>query len=161
VTIVHISGVDPGLVNTGIVGITLDSDKKTIRVLHHVLQGTDLDAALRHFTYPSLMADSRIFIEKYRDRGTSFTTHSEMRAFETKLKGVLPQSVVLDNTGVKKVVTGKMLDAIVGKLPTTNHRDLESAARIAIAGALKDPVDNRVFYEALTAHKEGQPWARL
>jgi hypothetical protein len=158
-TIVHIAGIDPGIVHTGLVGITLDSEERTIRVLHHVVEGTDVNEVMKYFSPP--LEGAQVFIEKYRDRGTVFNTHTKMRAFELALKNALKGSVLLDNTGVKKVVTRHMLDALVGKLPATNHQDLESAARIALYGALKDPASNSVIYHALVSHVGGRPWQRL
>jgi hypothetical protein len=159
-TIIRVGGIDPGLIHTGIVGITLDSQKRSISVLHHIVDGPDVDAVVRHFTPPSVMHDSQIFIEKYRDRGTVFETHKEMRAFETHINVALKNAKLLDNTGVKKVVTDRMLEIIVGSLPTTNHRDLEAAARIGLYGALKDPAANSVVYHALIDHLGGRSWQR-
>jgi hypothetical protein len=150
-TIIRVGGIDPGLIHTGIVGITLDSQKRSISVLHHIVDGPDVDAVVRHFTPPSVMHDSQIFIEKYRDRGTVFETHINVALKNAKL---------LDNTGVKKVVTDRMLEIIVGSLPTTNHRDLEAAARIGLYGALKDPAANSVVYHALIDHLGGRSWQR-
>jgi hypothetical protein len=63
-----------------------------------------------------------------------------MRNIEAALRRSLPGVEILDNTGVKKVVT-KPLMQLLGcwDFPTvTHHQDLRSAARIALYGGLKD-----------------------
>lgn len=153
-TIVHLGGIDPGLVHTGVVGITLDNLKRTIRVRSHIINGPNPGAV-------AAAVDQRatLFIEKYEDRGTVFSTHNEMRVFEVALKSALPRATVLSNTGVKKVVTEQMLRVLgLTGFRTTHHKDLESAARIAVFGGLKDPAINAIFYQALTSYTDGQPW---
>ena len=100
-----------------------------------------------------------VFVEKYEDRGTTFTTHSEMRAFETQLKRLVPHIVLLSNAGVKKVVKDDMLERLhCLNFPTTNHRDLQAAARIGIYGALKDPAANSLIYQYLIDSVRGESW---
>ena len=154
-TIVHLNGVDPGLVHTGVVDLLIDNQKRNIRVQAHVIDGPDVAAVAAKVDRKALL-----YIEKYEDRGTSFDTHSEMRTFETLLRKELPHATVLSNTGVRKVVTDMMLSVLVGDLPTTNHKDLESAARIALYGGLKIPAINSVLYHATIDHLAGRSWAR-
>ena len=157
-TIIHLGGVDPGLVHTGLVSIRADSQKRTCTVLTEIIDGPDVER-LQSLS-SAVLADAKIFVEKYEDRGTVFSTHSDMRVFETKIMSALPHATLLSNTGVRKVITEQMLDAIVGQMPTTHHKDLESAARIAIAGGLKDPKINSVMYHLLLDHVRGESWRR-
>jgi len=155
VTIVHLTGIDPGLVHTGVVKLQLNNLERTINVTSVVVLGPDAAAV------KSVVGQApNVFVEKYEDRGTSFSTHGEMRAFERDLTAAIPRAQLLSNTGVKKVVTETMLDVIVGKLPTTNHQDLESAARIALYGGLKIPEINSVLYHLAIDHLAGRSWAR-
>jgi hypothetical protein len=155
-TIVHLGGIDPGLIHTGIVSLRLDSQRKTRRVLAEIVDGPNTQLVDDYCSV--LLQGADIFIEKYEDRGTVFGTHGEMRTFESQIKAAIPRAKILSNTGVKKVVTDLMLDAIVGDLPTTNHKDLESAARIAILGGLKVPEINSVMYHLLIDHIKGESW---
>ncbi|URM86405.1 hypothetical protein SEA_GSHELBY23_8 [Microbacterium phage Gshelby23] len=158
-SIIHLGGVDPGLVHTGLVSIRADSQKRTCTVLTEIIDGPDVERVQSLSSV--VLKGAQIFVEKYEDRGTVFSTHSDMRVFETKVMAALPHAKLLSNTGVKKVITDQMLDAIVGDLPTTNHKDLESAARIAIAGGLKDPQINSVMYHLLLDHLRGESWQRV
>ena len=150
-SIITIIGIDPGLVHTGVVMIKIDTIKNVHRVEHHTVDGDDprATAAWVHHRDPSQFA--HIFIEQYIDRGTVFSTHSKMREFETELKRAIPGAKLVKNTGVKKVVTDTMLKLLdAWKFPTTNHRDLQAAARIGVYGALKEPELNRAFYNVVT-----------
>ena len=152
--IVHLGGIDPGLVHTGVVNLTIDSRGKTVTVHSHVVNGTLAGAVAA-----AVGGQARVFIEKYEDRGTVFETHSEMRKFEVELHKLLPKATILSNTGVRKVVTEQMLRVLgLTGFRTTHHKDLESAARIAVYGGLKDPAINAVFYQVLTSYTDGQPW---
>ncbi|AYD86152.1 hypothetical protein SEA_BURRO_9 [Microbacterium phage Burro] len=153
-TMIHLNGIDPGLVHTGIVSLQVDSQKRTHRVWHQVVDGPDVEAVRDS----PILVGTRIFIEKYEDRGTVFETHAEMRKFETNISNALPGAKVMSNVGVKKVVTDKMLAILIGDLPATHHKDLESAARIMIAGGLKDPVVNSVLYHLMIDHLAGASW---
>lgn len=158
-SIITIVGIDPGLVHTGCVALTLDSGRKSLRVEHEAVAGASLQDVI-DFTrrYPA----ARVFIEKYRDRGTAFSTHGSMRAFEVQLRSALRGSELIDNTGVKKVITRQMMQALdCWTFPATNHQDLQAAARIALYGAVKDPDLNAVVYQYLSDYSEGQQWQRL
>ena len=159
-TILTWTGVDPGLVHTGIVTVTLDNYARTVSVHHTVIQGADADTVADYLTNSQDLG--AVFVEKYEDRGTTFTTHSEMRAFETQLKRLVPHIVLLSNAGVKKVVKDDMLERLhCLNFPATNHRDLQAAARIGIYGALKDPATNSLIYQYLIDSVGGKPWQTL
>jgi hypothetical protein len=140
VSIITLIGVDPGIVDTGAVTFFLDTDRLTLNVSAEKLQGSAPEPIEE---YVKLNSGDRtlVFVEAYRDRGTVFNTHGTMRNIEAALRRSLPAVEILDNTGVKKVVT-KPLMQLLGcwDFPTvTHHQDIRSAARIALYGALKDP----------------------
>jgi hypothetical protein len=104
-----------------------------------------------------------IFVERYEDRGTVFGTHADMRKMESALMTALGRrrATLLSNTGVKKVITDPMLDAFgLLHVQSTNHRDLQAAARIGIQGALRVPEYNSVIYQYLIDSLAGHSWAR-
>ena len=151
------TGVDPGLVDTGLVTITLNNEDRSIHVMATALRNTDAETVADYLTNSQDLG--AVFVEKYEDRGTTFKTHSEMRAFETQLKRLVPSIVLLSNAGVKKVVKDDMLKRLhCHDFPTTNHRDLQAAARIGIYGALKDPAANSLIYQCLIDSVRGEPW---
>ena len=157
-TIIHVGGVDPGLVHTGVVSILLNSKEKTIKVWAETVEGTNAAQVASLFKG----RQPQIFIEKYEDRGTVFSTHGEMRVFEVELSKALPHATILSNTGSRQVVNDLMMAVLgCGTFPTTNHRDLESAARIALYGALKDDASNAIIYQAFNSYLEGKPWQIL
>jgi hypothetical protein len=63
-----------------------------------------------------------------------------MRQIEAALRRSLPGVEILDNTGVKKVVTKPLMQLLnCWDFPTvTHHQDIRSAARIALYGGLKN-----------------------
>jgi hypothetical protein len=139
VSIITLNGIDPGIVDTGAVTFYLDTEQLTLAVYAEKLLGSDPEPIEAYVTCHT--GDRTFtFVEAYRDRGTVFNTHGTMRNIEAALRRSLPGVEILDNTGVKKVVT-KPLMQLLGcwDFPTvTHHQDLRSAARIALYGGLKD-----------------------
>ena len=147
-SIITVFGIDPGLVHTGVVMYKIDTIKKVHRTEYAIIEGDDprTTAAWVHQRNRNGLAS--IFIEKYEDRGTVFSTHQPMRVFEQELVKRLPGAKLVSNTGIKKVVTeGLMALWDVWNFPTTNHRDLQAAARIGFYGAIKDDELNRAFFD--------------
>jgi hypothetical protein len=146
VSIITLNGIDPGIVDTGAVTFYLDTEHLTLAVTAEKLLGSDPEPIEAYVTYHS--GDRTLtFVEAYRDRGTVFNTHGTMRNIEAALRRSLPGVEILDNTGVKKVVT-KPLMQLLGcwDFPTvTHHQDLRSAARIALYGGLKDSEINSLL----------------
>ena len=85
------TGVDPGLVDTGLVTITLNNEDRSIHVMATALRNTDAETVADYLTNSQDLGV--VFVEKYLDRGTTFSTHSEMREFETLLKKLVPSIV--------------------------------------------------------------------
>ena len=146
-SVLTLIGIDPGLVHTGVVMIKIDTIKNIHRVEHKIVESDNPAETAAWVRRHDVSNQACIYIEKYLDRGTVFNTHSRMRAFEQELKRALPAAKLVDNTGAKKIVTRELMELLdVWKFPTTNHRDLQAAARIALFGALKDTELNRVLY---------------
>lgn len=149
-----IIGIDPGLVNTGLVVLSFKDNQLT--VAHRVY--TDTKEQLGQVVADVALLsgpDTHIFIEAYRPRGNNFGTDKPMRELMHALGGRLPKAKVIDNTGMKAVVTTalmKRLEVWTFSTPT-HHQDLRSAARIGLYGALKDDTLNRVLYDYVTGRQ--------
>lgn len=152
----HVVGVDPGLVNTGLVSMLFLPGQKEIHVEHLVIGGPDTPAAkLWKYTMP----DAVVFIEDYRPRqhyGSDARMTKAVQDFRRELGGT-----VLPNTAVKKVVKQPLMEVLgVWKFSTvTHHQDLRSAARIALLGMLKSEPMNALLTEVVRDHLKGVPWA--
>lgn len=148
---VTLIGVDPGVVDTGAVAIYLDASVMTIQVEFSRLPGSDA-AIVKDFIDGVLLAapsvtPAAVFVEAYRDRGTVFGQHSVMRALEHEIKQRVPAARILDNTGVKKIITPglmQLFDVWTFNVPT-HHQDLRSAARIALYGGVKNDDINQLL----------------
>ena len=156
-------GIDPGLVHTGVVAVKIDPDTRRTTIDYEVILGDDVRAiqvaVAEMMRTPHPDGDVKVTIEKYRERGTVYGTHSDMRKLEAALNKAIPGSVLLDNMGVKKIVKRETLEVFnAWALPTTNHRDLQAAARIGLLGALKDPEWNEEFAQVVADHLDGKPW---
>lgn len=164
-------GIDPGLVENGIVvlefdELTMELTNRYESVLGMYDSNNTFDASATAQSVLEWMADAEvhpdvIFIEAYRERGNSHREDAGMRALISALRQVLHNSnpSVVDNTGVKKVVRPALLRVLgLTKYPTTHHQDLEAAARILVYGMLKEPALNKLLYEVLTAHFDGNAW---
>lgn len=143
---ITIIGIDPGIVDTGAVALQIGADLKSWSVQYEKITGEDADAVAR-FVQKHGLGEVHTFIEKYRDRGNVFNTHAEMRALEHAIKKAVPGAKLIDNTGVKKVITIELmrLFGVYTFKTSTHHQDLRSAAYIALYGALKDARLNRIL----------------
>ncbi len=144
-----IIGIDPGLVNTGVV--VMDINERECTVTPIVIAGTDSHAVQVADELGPLRLDDpiHIFIEAYRPRGNSYGTDPKMQQVMAEFRRVLPKATVVDNTGVKQVVREPLMKrlGIWTFKEKTHHQDLRSAARIGIYGALKDPVLNQKLFD--------------
>jgi hypothetical protein len=139
VSIITLVGIDPGIVDTGAVTFFLDPDKLTLDVTAEKLLGSAPEP-IEEYVKRNTRDRTFTFVEAYRDRGTVFNTHGTMRQIEAALRRSLPDVEILDNTGVKKVVTKPLMQLLnCWDFPTvTHHQDIRSAARIALYGGLKN-----------------------
>lgn len=165
--IVTITGVDPGLVHTGVVSLTLWSEIRTWEVHERAVDGVrDADGKVQVDVDGTAQAcrdfdSDHVFIEGYRPR-SHFDTDSRMEAGVRGIRASVPGSKVINNTGVKQVVSQDLMQLFsVWKFSTsTNHQDLRSAARIGIYGALKDPELNQILTRFVMDNLDGEPWTR-
>lgn len=150
------TGVDPGLVHTGVVHMEVNDLTREIIITHEIVMGPNVDAVNAF-----LLAQSTgpVYIEGYRTRG-QFSTNDRMIRAVADMKAGLPHSKVIANTGIKKVVKPKLLQVLhLEKFPTTHHQDLQSAARIMVLGMLKNPEQNSVLAGVVSDHISGVAWS--
>ena len=158
---VHVIGIDPGLVDTGLVALSLSREKRTVTVQHAVVEGYDVDKIEE---LVRARPRSRVFAEKYRPR-KHLSSDERMVKGEALLKSRLVQSMhlplhLLNNTGVSTTVKPGVLQLLgLWKFSTaTHHQDLRSAARIAVLGMLKDNDTNRLLSDVVRDAINGRPW---
>lgn len=152
---IHANGVDPGLVHTGVVSMSVNDVAREIHISYQIVMGPNVDA-VRDFL--SKQAVGPTYIEGYRTRG-QFNTNDRMIRAVADMKAGLPHSKILANTGIKKVVKPELLRVLqLEKFPVSNHQDLESAARIMVLGMLKDVTQNQVLATRVTDHMNGVGW---
>lgn len=168
--IAHVVGIDPGLVHTGVVRMIFDPYDRVVTVEAEPVVGPNgsavrgfidegsrrlfdnIDRRLLHLRPP-------VFIEGYRPR-SHFDTDARMVKAVHDIKTCVPWSKVLNNTGVKKVVTEDLMRLLgVWRFAAvTHHQDLRSAARIGLLGMYKIPELNRVVADVVADHLAGRPW---
>lgn len=143
-----IVGIDPGLVHTGAVLLRFEGDNLTIE--DRAFPGKKAEDVAQ-WVYDSVDKDAHVFIEAYRPRGNTFGTDPEMRDLMQDFRRWLPGAKVIDNTGVKQVISRQLMEVFgVWKFTTaTHHQDLRSAARIGLYGAVKDERLNALLYRYL------------
>jgi hypothetical protein len=156
-----VAGVDPGLVNTGLVVLEFSPTIRTLITSHDVIDGLDPNATRAVLTdrvSPRTLATVDTYIEWYRPR-SNYATDERMVAANQQFKDAL-RGTLVKNTGVKKIVSKDLMQLLgVWKFPTaSHHQDLKSAARIAILGMLLDPPSNRLLYDFAVDNYEGRDW---
>lgn len=153
-----IVGIDPGLVDTGVVRITFYPKIKRVAVSSAVVAAFALDSS------PQLIAGwirgeapsgdrPRVFIEKYNPR-PGIKANAKMQEMENALVRTVPHAERINNMGVKNIITTQMMQLFqvwTFSVPT-HHQDLRSAARIALFGAVKDDELNRLVADAVRDH---------
>lgn len=140
-----IFGIDPGIVHTGVVVLRFNGDEYSME--DRVFLGKDA-ATPADWVYDEMDKDAHVFIESYRPRGNSFGTDGPMRDLLQEFRKELPGARIIDNTGVKNVITRELMQVFgVWDFQTpTHHQDLRSAARIALYGGVKDDTLNKLLY---------------
>ncbi len=158
---IHVfTGIDPGLIHTGLVNFVLDSEKKQWRITSHVVLGLNVNECVE--LCKVLAQDGPVFIEAYRPR-SHFQQDENMAVAVRALRQRIPNSKVIQNTGATKVVKQSFMKMLsVWKFSeTTHHQDLRAAARIGLYGALKDAQLNDALASFLSDNLSNQPWARV
>jgi hypothetical protein len=164
----HVIGIDPGLVDTGVVQIQFMPDARLIRVNHTVIKGPGAQPPETDPVGPRVQewivamsngaSRPRTFVEGYRPRST-FGTDVRMVELVKDVKAAT-NGEVINNTGVKKVVRQPLMELIgVWRFGTTTHlQDLRAAGRIALFGMLKHKDLNAVVYGFLRDNLDGKAW---
>lgn len=157
-----IVGVDPGIVDTGIVRYRIGKSDRLITVKPAVVtRATATEIANQVSVLGGV--NRRVFIEGYRPRG-HLATNQKMTTLVHEIKVACgPHAKVLPNTGIKSVVKPALLALLCSDAQRfshipTHHGDLVSAARIAILGMLKDPELNRVLADIVRDTLNNRPW---
>lgn len=155
-----VAGVDPGIVDTGLVVLMFQPEARQLDVAHAVISGLDADATrvqLEAIVSPRSITTIDTFIEKYRVRAGHVTNDAMLAAntlFKDALHGHLQQ-----NMGVVKIVGKPLLELLqLWTWPTTHHQDLRSAARIAVLGMMLDRNLNALLYQYVTDNLDGRTW---
>lgn len=159
-----VTGVDPGLVHTGVVTFLFKAGVPRVIVLPHIVDGPHAPRVARYIDlqvarHDVPRGDTYTFIEDYKPR-SHYGTDDRMTKAVHDMKANIPNSKVLANHGVKKVVRRDLMDLLECwnfKL-TSNHQDLRSAAYIALFGMLKDDRLNSLLTQIVHDHLKGQTW---
>ena len=154
-----IIGIDPGIVDTGFVALTFDTEIQMITADYLAISGMDVAEVKKHV---DSFNPARVFIEDYDPR-KNFNTNQKMSAFVALLKQALPDAVMKDNAGVATMVPPQLLKlyGVWSFAIPTHHNDLRSAARIAILGMMQDkqrPELGALLNTVTRAHLRGSTW---
>lgn len=157
------TGIDPGLVDTGILCLEFDTSHQHIyRGINVVTRGTGANIAdgVAQMWASGFREDGPLWIEAYRPRHR-LNSDDRMVKLVQAIHLELPGSKVLPNTGIKKVIKPtllNLLDCSAKQLPSTHHGDLVSAARILLLGMFKDPKLNTLIADIVRDHMNGVTW---
>ena len=169
-------GVDPGVVDTGVVAIRLDTHAREWRIKSKTWTGVSFrDPKTRALTSLSVefrkglekfvkheedLAPTFAGVEGYQQRGNNVRQDQDMLYMVREIAKLLPGSQVVPNTGIKNVVTRDMLKLFqVHRFPgSDNHADRVSAARVALKIGISIPVLNEILYTFVIDNVEGEPW---
>lgn len=157
-------GIDPGIVNTGIVIYFINPQDRYVIIKHTAIEGCKTDDILdflhQHLDPSAARTWTYVFVEAYRPR-SHFDTDARMGAAVNEIKKMGPEVYALDNSGVKNVVPRALLELLNSWSfsTTSNHQDVRSAARIAILGMLKNETLNNLLAQVVLSKIEGDsPW---
>ena len=155
-------GVDPGLVDTGVVAIHIDTLTRVFAPVATLAKGLDteeLTHAIRRTWSPGYTYSHFTFIEKYRPR-SHFNTDNRMLEGVREFSKVVDNPVVLDNMGIKKIVLPNVMKTLgLWQFSTSSHhQDLRSAAAIALLGMIKNDRLNTWLYDILDGTYTTNRW---
>jgi hypothetical protein len=161
-----IIGIDPGLVDTGCVGLVFNEADRTIEVNYGLLTGVDLSTI--NWWIDKQPKAAAIFIEDYNP-GNFGKTDKDMVEAMGKLKAELPPAdhphlvKYVDNAGINTLVPRAVLLLFgVNKFDVKqHHNDLVSAGKIAILGMMQDKSQHslRLLASQVVADAiRGKPW---
>ena len=171
---VTLIGIDPGIIDTGVVAIHLDTLRQQWRVTSQVWNDvTKLDKQsllidpyfldeLTAFVDHEEMENKATFtgVEGYRQRGRDTRQDQKMLGLVQSIHGTIKGSTIVDNTDIKNVVTEPTLKLFqVNKFPATHHADLKSAARVALKLGIMNDVLNRIISDFIRDNLNGSKWS--
>ena len=155
----QVFGIDPGIVHTGLVELGWDFHSQELRIIARSVDGITEQSVieLRRCIQRRLWRKSNIIVEEYRPK-SHFSSDTKMVEGQAMLKLHLPSAKIINNSGVKSIVTKELLQLLdlYDWSTTTHHNDLRSAARIALLAMLRDErANNRLakFVEAALNNK--------
>jgi predicted ATPase len=172
-------GIDPGIVDSGAVAVTLDFEKRTVYITtklwsyvtersktnkQKIIVSEKFLDELREFAQ-WLRRDTKgpvfVGIEGYRPRGFNIDQDARMTDLVQTINRNLPQSKVVDNTGIKKVVKQGLLDMMnLSRFKRGgNHSDLKSAARVALVLGIKNEGMNALLSDFVRDNLDGLSWS--
>ena len=149
----QVFGVDPGIVHTGLVELNWDFHNQELRVNARSVNGITEQSVneLQKRIEQRMWRKSNIIVEEYRPK-SHFSTDTKMVEGQAMLKLHLPSAKIINNSGVKSIVTKELLQLLdLYDWPTTHHNDLRSAARIALLAMLRDERANNRLAEFVGA----------
>lgn len=166
--VIRVVGVDPGIISPAAVLYQFNLRTKRIVVLtSYVREGTGLAGRLvnlqrkvmkNYYETSAFWEETHefdhVFIEGYRSR-SNFTTDRPMQEqiveFKTHYGRISNNTKVLDNMGIHNVVRPKLFRLMGGydldNDRKTHHSDIQSAAKIALFGMIKDQELNMLLSE--------------
>lgn len=146
-----IYGVDPGLVDTGIVKVVVDKTAMTWVTSSIVLRNATAQEVV-----DAIGSGDLVFVEDYKPRN-NFGTGDAMSALCKEIKFLEPKVRMIDNTGIKRLVPAAILEELeLWRFPTTHHRDLQSAARVLVRGLMTSP--GNLLRDVVRDRLEDQRW---
>lgn len=170
----RITGVDPGLVDTGVVTMVFRPERRMFKVYAAAVRNSSKDqhnhaeAVAKTVEFQNRSMDRRlgpspVFVEEYRPR-QKLQSDKQMLELQAHLRTELPDATFLGNQGIKQLITSdlmKLFDVWTFPGQPTHHQDLRSAARIALLGAVRDStaqdIINQFVYSSLC---EETPWEK-
>lgn len=155
---IALAGIDPGVVDTGIVRLVLHPATQEFEVMHAVFKGLNPKPVA---DWLNQFSNDAVFIENFRVR-SGFEQNNKMIAAVAAMQLVIPHSRLIDNMGSRAVLKPGLMSLLqLTSFPATHHGDLEAAARIMIFGALKIEEYNQALYQVVHDHVEGNSWTRI
>ena len=167
-------GIDPGIIDTGIVSIRLDTIRQQWNITTQVWSNVTRIVERAMVIDPDFLDEIAAFvqheesenkatftgIEGYRQRGRNVQQDQRMLGLVQSIHATLKGSHIVDNTGIKNVVTEPMLALFqVNRFPKTHHADLKSAARVALKLGISNEVLNRILSDFVRDNLNGTPWS--
>ena len=149
----QVFGIDPGIVHTGLVELNWDFHNRKLRVNARSVDGITEQSVieLQKRIEQRRWRKSNIIVEEYRPK-SHFSTDTKMVEGQAMLKLHLPSAKIINNSGVKSIITKELLQLLdLYDWPTTHHNDLRSAARIALLAMLRDERANNRLAEFVGA----------